>query len=171
MLTLCLASAAGCTRSTFDDAAWKVRGAEVLAPFKKQLKEALVTGLEKGPTEAIGACRFEAPKIAARLSTSKVKVGRTSHKLRNPDNAPKPWMVPLLDRYLGGASEPMAVKIDATTVGYAEPIMMQPLCLTCHGPSVAPDVAAEIKKLYPSDEAMGFSTGELRGMFWVELSE
>jgi hypothetical protein len=54
-------------------------------------------------------------------------------------------------------------------VGYVEPIYMQSLCLTCHGESLATDVADEIKRRYPQDEAIGFKPGELRGIFWLEF--
>jgi hypothetical protein len=52
--------------------------------------------------------------------------------------------------------------------GYAEPIFLKPLCLTCHGESLAPDVAARINELYPEDRALGFETGDFRGVFWIE---
>lgn len=167
---LIVALALGCQRS-FDEGSWKARGAEAILPFKKQLKQALLSGLEKGPTEAIQACRFEAPKIANSVSHSKLKIGRTSHKLRNPDNAPRDWMVPLLNRYLGGAKDPIAVRIDRETVGYVEPIVTEALCLTCHGASLAPAIQEEVAKYYPSDAATGFEVGELRGLFWAELSD
>ena len=165
-----LLSVLGCRGSSFDENAWKRRGAEAISPFKVQLKQALVEGMKTGPTDAINACRIQAPKIAAGLSNSKLKVGRTSHKLRNQSNAPEDWMAPLIDRYLGGATEPIAVQIDKGVVGYVEPIMTQPLCLTCHGSTLPPAIEAEIAKLYPSDAATGFEVGELRGLFWAELS-
>jgi hypothetical protein len=46
---------------------------------------------------------------------------------------------------------------------------MQSLCLTCHGESLALDVADGIKRRYPQDEAIGFKPGELRGIFWLEF--
>jgi hypothetical protein len=53
-------------------------------------------------------------------------------------------------------------------VGYIEPIYMQSLCLTCHGESLAADVAEEIKRRYPEDQAIGYKPDELRGIFWLE---
>ena len=48
-------------------------------------------------------------------------------------------MEPLLDRYEGDPDqrEPAVVIIDDATVGYAEPIYVQPLCVTCHGDSLS----------------------------------
>ena len=53
-------------------------------------------------------------------------------------------------------------------LGYVEPIIVQPQCLSCHGESLNEDVSMEINKLYPEDQAFGFKAGELRGVFWAE---
>ena len=163
---------AGCDRSKINESKYKEAGAEAVLPFKKSLKAALVAGLEQGPVKAISVCRVEAPKLAEKASTASAQVGRTSRKLRNPDNAPKPWMEPILDRYESDpeSREPAVVIIDEHTVGYVEPIYLQPLCVTCHGATLAPDLAAKIEELYPSDQAIGYAAGDLRGVFWAELA-
>jgi len=161
----------GCDRSKIDEAKWKEAGAEAVLPLKSSLKQALVAGLEKGPVEAISACRIQAPGLAEAASTGGIKVGRTSRKLRNPNNAPKPWMEPFLAVYETDPDrrEPGVALIDAHTVGYVEPIFVQPMCVTCHGADVAPDLRAKIEELYPDDQATGYAAGDLRGIFWAEL--
>ena len=57
---------------------------------------------------AIDACRVEAPRIAERVGAAGVAAGRTSHRLRNPANAPEPWMVPPLDEFRAGPPQPGA---------------------------------------------------------------
>jgi hypothetical protein len=52
---------------------------------------------------------------------------------------------------------------------YAEPIVIQDLCLACHGAEVAPDVKAALAEKYPTDAATGYVVGDLRGLAWVEL--
>ena len=47
--------------------------------------------------------------------------------------------------------------------------MVQPLCLSCHGSELAPDIATQITDLYPEDRAVGFEVGDLRGVFWLEF--
>jgi len=160
-----------CKRSKIDEAKWKEAGAQAVLPFKKSLKEALVAGLDDGPVKAISACRVEAPKLAEAVSTGGIKVGRTSQKLRNPANAPKLWMQPFLQLYETDPEgrEPGIVLIDEKTVGYIEPIFMQPLCVTCHGSEPAPDLQAKLKELYPDDQATGYVAGDFRGVFWAEL--
>jgi len=160
-----------CDRSKINEAKWKEAGAEAVLPFKKSLKQALVTGLEDGPVVAVSACRVEAPKLAEAQSLGAINVGRASLKLRNPNNAPKPWMQPFLEVYENDPEqrEPGVVLIDKNTVGYVEPIFMQPLCVTCHGAELAPDLQARLEELYPDDQATGYSAGDLRGVFWAEL--
>jgi len=160
-----------CDRSKINEAQWKEAGAEAVLPFKKSLKEALVAGLEDGPVAAVSACRVEAPKLAEAQSTGAIKVGRASQKLRNPSNAAKLWMQPFLQVYQTDPERrvPSVVLIDEKTVGYVEPIFVQPLCVACHGAELAPDLQAKVSELYPDDQATGYAPGDLRGVFWAEL--
>lgn len=157
-----------CSGSEFDPAP---KGAELLAPFKANLKTALVSGMEKGPVSAISACRTEAPRVSGDLSVEGVVMGRSSHKLRNPGNSAPEWVAPILAGYVEDSESPTpsGVELSDGRYGYVEPIMVQPLCLTCHGSELRPDVAAAIRALYPHDEATGFSEGDFRGVFWVEF--
>lgn len=147
-----------CSQPADDPAA---RGAELLAPFKAELKSALQAGMEDGPAAAIEVCSEKAPEIAASLSVDGVSMGRSSHKLRDPTNTAPTW--------LEFGTEPVVADLGDGRHGYAEPIFTQPLCLVCHGSVISPEVAASIEERYPEDEATGFEVGDLRGMFWVEF--
>lgn len=159
----------GCTEAPapVDKAA---RGAELLAPFKADLKTALLQGMESGPADAVTVCRDRAPQIAAALSVDGVSMGRSSHRLRNPVNAPQDWLAPIVAGFADGTFglAPQVVDIGDGRTGYVEPIVLQPLCLTCHGTEVQPELAARIAELYPDDAATGFAAGDVRGVFWVE---
>ena len=153
-------------------AADRERARAALAPFKEQLVEALTGQLgEGGPENAIRICRERAPEIAAELSVNGVRMGRTSHKTRNPANAPEAWVEPLLAAYLEEPTnpKPRAVRLDETTFGYVEPIYVVHFCLSCHGPRVEPALLEEIQSLYPDDQATGFRADDLRGLFWVTM--
>jgi hypothetical protein len=149
------------------------KGAELVAPFKMDLKTALVSGMQGGPANAIAVCKTEAPHIARALSVDGVVMGRSSHKLRNPENVAPAWVTAIIETFAsnGGVPTPTGVDLGGGRYGYVEPIMTQPLCLSCHGSSLHPDIAATIGELYPDDEATGFSEGDLRGVFWVEFPE
>jgi hypothetical protein len=147
-------------------------GAAHLAPFKQQLMGALMAGFARGPVEAVDSCHLQAPEIAAGLSGGGVQLGRTSHRLRNPANAGPDWATEVLQGYLeqSGGWTPKTVALAGGREGYVEPIVTQPLCLTCHGTSVAPEVLDAIAERYPEDQATGFETGDLRGVFWVSYA-
>jgi hypothetical protein len=147
--------------------------AAVVARVREDLGKALRDALAQGPEQAIDVCRVEAPRLAQAAGGAGVSVGRTSHRLRNPANAPEPWMQPLLEEYR--LSEPApgsfrSVDLGPRGTGYVEPIYLQPLCATCHGEAVAPDLLARIRERYPEDRAVGFRVGEFRGLFWAVRS-
>jgi hypothetical protein len=147
------------------------RGAALLAPFKTALMQELVEGLEAGPVAAIGVCRLRAPAIADVLAVDGVRVGRRRHRLRNPANSAPDWVRPLLDRYRDTPTVrgPMVVPLGDGRSGYVEPIMVQPLCLGCHGSALEPAVIDALATMYPDDRATGYELGDLRGVFWVEF--
>lgn len=139
--------------------------------FKTALMAALKDGLADGPEQAIGACSILAPELAAEYSRDGVRIGRTSLRLRNPANAPEPWMEPLLRDYLGTGpgAEPRSVRIDEDTIGYVEPLYVGKPCLACHGDPIAEPVREQIAEMYPRDDSVGFREGDFRGLLWVTI--
>lgn len=141
-----------------------------LAPLKQGLMSTLQAALAESPASAVATCQLAAPAIAASASGDQYTVGRTSDRLRNPKNAPAPWMQIQLDAY---ASTPpddrtgTVVALADGAIGYVEPIRIQPMCTTCHGAAVEPSLLAEIRRRYPDDQAIGYATGDFRGLFWV----
>lgn len=150
------------------------RAGEALAPLKLGLRSALQSAMASGgPMSAIDVCRVRAPQIAADFSSQAIRVGRTSHRVRNPENAPKPWMEALLfelRKKSVAAGAYRIVSVDDEWIGYAEPIYLEPLCTVCHGTSIEESLSQRLNELYPFDQAVGFSPGDFRGLFWVEIS-
>lgn len=145
-----------------------------LTPLKTELMGKLAAALkEGGPVHAIEVCRLEAPAIAADAGEkSGIELGRTSHKLRNPTNAPRPWVKPILDELVASPPEPgsfRTVSLEDGRLGYLEPIFVNPLCLQCHGEEIAPKVRTALREKYPEDQATGFAPGAFRGLFWAEV--
>lgn len=139
------------------------------ALFKKlsaRLMEAMGNG---GPAAAIEVCSREAPRIAERVGQEfGVKIGRTSFRLRNPQNAPPDWVTPLIE---DRPKEAKFVDLPEKHTGALLPIMLKVQCLACHGPKdqIGDDVQRQLAKLYPDDQATGFQEGDLRGWFWVDV--
>jgi hypothetical protein len=131
-----------------------------------ELKGELEVG---GPSGAVVVCRDLAPMISEHVGEEHgVLIGRTSHRLRNPENVAPEWAAEWVARrddrpaYLEGPSGELGVLL---------PIRLMKPCLACHGASDAldGDVLAALAESYPEDRAVGFAEGDLRGWFWVEV--
>jgi len=151
---------------------FKKQAQDLLKPFKVELKGGLQSGMKKGgPVDALHACNILAPEILKKHNLEGYSIGRTSHKLRNPLNAPENWMLPLLEEYknthMDNPKEGQVV-FAKDFKAYVEPIYTQGICLTCHGSNIPDIVSDEIKTLYPLDKALDFKLGEFRGLFWVK---
>ena len=137
----------------------------------RELNEALSRG---GPGTAIAFCHLDATVVVQRLGrTEGIAAGRTSDRLRNPSNVPRPWAAPLVQANAGKQArsvEGFAVDL-GDKVGVLRPIAERALCAGCHGPAEAlsPAVRSVLADRYPVDRAVGFKEGEIRGWFWVEM--
>ena len=142
--------------------------------LKSELQAAIAIG---GPVHAIPVCNVRAPEIAATPSPGQWAIGRTSHKIRNPSNAPDDWETEVLEMFRERAAAGESLNaMEATefvagdagaTYRYMKAIPVGQVCLTCHGTDVEPELKAEIGTYYPDDRATGFALGELRGAFTI----
>ncbi|MFW6093145.1 MAG: Tll0287-like domain-containing protein [Pseudomonadota bacterium] len=148
----------------------------IVADFQQTLMGELQAAMaEGGPVQAIDVCREVAPAIAARASeASGAAVGRTALRVRNPDNAPDPAAVEVLEAFRAEVDADAAVAPERYTVHgdgsarYMRAIVLQPPCATCHGERLAPAVTEALAEHYPEDRATGFSVGALRGAFIID---
>ena len=161
---------------------WVDRSRALVAQLGGELKGELKGAIEQGgPVAAIGVCKERAPAIAARLSQqSGARVSRTALRVRNPANAPDDLQRAVLGQFAeqmastpagAAAGPPEAVFEIRGAQGierrYMRAIPTEALCLTCHGATLSPELAAAIRRDYPADAATGFAQGELRGAFSV----
>src|SRR5688572_8002559 len=178
--TLLLALAAGCGKAEAPptpggapiDPAAIARGKAIIAELKASLLARLQPAMQQGAASAIAVCNVEAPAIAAAQSRDGVVVGRATRKPRNPANLVFGWRVDAIAefearhaaRQLAGGT--FARRLDDGRIAVAEPLVIQELCTTCHGTSIAPDVQAVLAERYPADLATGYAVGDLRGLVW-----
>jgi hypothetical protein len=137
----------------------------LFSQLSSRLTEALAA---QGPVGAIQVCQVEAKSIAAAVGEqANVKLGRTGVRLRNTDNHAPAWATELVAQQI---DTPVFARLSNGHAVALLPIKLQPPCLMCHGPRemLAPEVIDQLAKLYPQDQATGFSEGELRGWFWIE---
>lgn len=155
-----------------DMQALTAEGAALIPPFQKQLLETVKGAMQAGgPAKAVEACQTLAPEIANQHSQQAWSVGRTALKVRNPENAPDEWERKVLEEFTAraAAGESLA-EMTRTEVVDGQFRMMKAIptgepCLACHGKDIKPELAALIDQRYPTDQARGFSLGELRGAF------
>lgn len=147
--------------------------------FSGTLKGVLVASMKSsGPAEAINVCNKVAPGIASELSKKYgMEIARTSLKVRNADNAPDNWEKNVLNAFEERKSEGESVKTltfsevitdnDSQEMRMMKAIPTGEVCLICHGNNIAEPVQVSLDKLYPDDQATGFSQGDIRGAFTV----
>lgn len=129
----------------------------------------LTAALDTGDAgAAIAVCKEKAPDVAAHVNDSYgVKIGRTSHQLRNAANVAPGWADVFVAEMV---EDPTYVAGPNGELGALLPIKLKAECQMCHGRADEIDegIMASISEVYPDDQAVGFAEGDLRGWFWVE---
>ncbi len=144
--------------------------------LKGELQAAMKAG---GPVTATSVCQARAPIITDMSSAnSGWDVGRTSLKLRNPENKPDTWEKKVLDDFearkqagedLKNMEYSEIVMSDGRkSFRYMKAIPTAELCLNCHGLNIKPEVASLLDELYPTDQAHGYNAGDIRGAFTLQ---
>jgi hypothetical protein len=147
----------------------------VVAGLHDALRRELAAGLtEGGPAFAVQSCHIDVIGVTARVARRPgVTAGRTSDRLRSPNNRPPAWAAALVAAAAGRRARDIdGYVVDlGDAVGVLRPIVHQPMCTPCHGPAQQIDsrVRAALAARYPTDRAVGFRDGDLRGWFWVRL--
>ena len=118
-------------------------------------------------------------KLAAQFKESNgvsdFSFGRTTLKVRNPNNTPDAVMKEVLLAWQSeeenGKEAEMVIRKSGNVLYGLKPIrIVSPTCLKCHGTDGTRDAEASkvIKARYPQDAAMDYYENELRGAFWVK---
>jgi len=153
----------------------------VVKQFGGELKKELLVSLNKGgPLTAISVCSQKAPAIAEELSHKRGwKIARTSLKFRNPRNAPDIWEQTILESFTersasgevpGEMEHYEVLTVEGVQVfRYMKAITVVEPCLTCHGQQIADDLKSKLQELYPADQAIDFSVGEIIGAFSISM--
>lgn len=129
---------------------------------------------------AVRVCSEVALKSTSEFSAQKGRyVRRVSLRNRNPENAPDENERRMLERFvqqqrdgsLAAEYSEVVTQEGRDTLVYFKPVLMGPVCLSCHGP--AESIPAEVRKIlaerYPKDTATGYTNGEVRGAIAVKV--
>jgi mono/diheme cytochrome c family protein len=155
------------------------KGQELALQTKSVLGKNLMGAIQKGgPTHALEFCNTRAIHLTDSMSQELgYKIKRVSDQPRNPDNRANEAEMAYISRSkeLLQKGEKLKGMIDSTRqpiVAYY-PIMTNDLCMNCHAPrdEMKAELLAALDNKYPEDEATGYATGELRGIWVVEMGD
>ena len=147
----------------------------MLKELGQKLQSAMTEG---GAVNAIGVCNTQAPEIAGRVSAqNQVKLSRVGTRARNPVmGVPNDWQAKALAQFDAGLArgdKPAEMEFSETITKsdgskefhFAKPIVLQPMCMSCHGgpEQISPEVKSKLSELYPNDKAVSYQPGQLRG--------
>lgn len=163
------------------DEPWVAEARGVATSIPPKLLAVLKAEIDQGGFEqAITACNEKAPQMAKAASEQTGwQVRRVSLKQRNPKAVPDAWEAATLadfDRRAAAGESPSTLEraeqvlVDGRpTYRYMRALPVQELCLGCHGPrdSLKPTVAARLNALYPADQGVGYSVGQIRGAMTI----
>lgn len=141
-----------------------------------QLQAALKEG---GVQQAVAYCQLAGHPITDSLSeVYQADIRRVSDRPRNPKNAASEAEVELMEAYKKQLAQeekiaPQTVTVDGRTRFYA-PIVLMDLCQKCHGTvgeTIQADDYAFIQERYPQDQATGYKSGDLRGLWQITFRD
>ena len=135
----------------------------------KNLKQELKAALKVSVLNALSVCNTKASIITQKSKAQNIQLGRVSQMNRNPNNSPKDWMLPYMERFKNGEIKDAYIKVSiGSKHGILKPIFTAPMCLKCHGENIDSTISSKIQELYPFDKATGFEVGDIRGYFFAE---
>lgn len=158
------------------DSVYISAGNHTVARTFDTLRNSLLKAIhEKGFPGAITFCNEKAYAMTNTYADS-ITVRRTAVRYRNPENRPDSLESSVLKEMaeqMKTAATPGIKLVRNTSTGeihFFKPIMLQPLCLNCHGApekQIQNTTLARIQELYPDDGAVNFKEGDLRGVWHI----
>jgi hypothetical protein len=133
---------------------------------------------EGGIPNAIDYCNLAAlPLTDSIAKANDVMVRRVSSKARNSANLPTAFEEGVLANYQSLMDKGMKASASVEEVDgevyFVAPIIVQPLCLNCHG-TPGEELALSnyelINAKYPEDQAINYKEGDLRGIWSIRFN-
>ncbi|HKK76404.1 MAG TPA: DUF3365 domain-containing protein [Saprospiraceae bacterium] len=132
---------------------------------------------KKGSTGAVEFCNTRAiPLTDSMQHVQNVQIKRVSDQNRNPNNRANADELAYIQAAKAALQNGETIKgkiseRNGQMVGYY-PIITNDMCLQCHGDpanDINPETLNKIQTLYPQDQATGYKSNELRGVWVVEI--
>lgn len=166
--------------SAADSARVLSEGGAVASAIAQGLAQRLQAELAaEGAAGAVDFCSRTALTLTDSLlaTTKATAVKRTSTRIRNPENLPDEHervALAWFDSVQAAGGERPASYLQAVgddELRFYRPLMIAPFCTQCHGTpeQIDPEVQRILAERYPSDQATGYSQGDMRGLIRVSL--
>ncbi len=155
------------------DSVYLQRGDNLVAQTFDTLRNSLLSAIaDKGFPPAIDFCNEKAYPLTTIYQNDSITIRRASARFRNPKNQPDSLeQAALADFIVNGPSTKIIRTRDQ--VHYIKPIMMQAMCLNCHGvpdQNIKPETLQAIRERYPTDKAINYAEGDLRGIWHIAFT-
>lgn len=158
---------------------WKDEGKRSVMEAGQLLKSNLINAIaDSGLVHAVNFCHVEAQPLADSASESLgYAVSRVVLKARNKKNKARGSDRQILQMLQkahnqGDTLQPVLVENPNKELVYYHPIMIEPLCLNCHGEvrvNINEPTFNALRAHYPNGKAMGYHLGDFRGAWKVIL--
>ncbi|MBN2894303.1 MAG: DUF3365 domain-containing protein [Campylobacterales bacterium] len=150
----------------------------LLGELGGNLKKELEKGGALGAAKFCSHSAFELTQSVAAKQGQGVQIKRVSLKNRNAANAPLKDEAIVLESleklHVEGVMLPeyLVKQVDADTYKFYKPMLInKEVCLKCHGVVTDAALKAELHSTYPTDKAMGYKSGDLRGAVVVTIKK
>lgn len=162
------------------DSSYAQIGLDIAFKTKAQLgKNLMGTMEEKGTIEALKFCNIKGIPLTDSMATAhQATIKRVSDKTRNPENKANEIELKNIEHFKTTLANNGEIKpiVDMTNdnVQFYYPIVTNAMCLQCHGnptKDLNPDLLTALNKLYPNDEALGYSENQVRGIWSIQFKK
>ncbi len=158
---------------------YEEKGIKIAMAAQQLLGQNLMREIQNhGTMEALEFCNLQAipltDSVARKFDAS---VQRVTDKARNPVNEANSGEKAIIDvfkREISAGKDPEPViKMKRDSVEFYYPLVTNNLCLQCHGKQEDMEfgVKEQILKLYPQDQATGYSENEVRGIWKIAFKK
>lgn len=147
---------------------------------KTQLGKKLMGAIQnKGLIGAVTFCNIKALAITDSMGmTNNANIKRVSDKPRNPNNAAnlkeQKYIATFKELLANNKELKPLIKESEETINFYFPITTNAMCLKCHGnleQELKFSTYEKIKELYPEDEAIGYDTDQVRGIWSINFDK
>jgi hypothetical protein len=156
------------TATVVPDSVYMKQGDKLISMTFDTLRNSLLAAIgEQGFPYAISFCNEKAYPLTTLYANDDVTIRRASDRFRNPHNQPDSLEAEVLKSYAAQGPSPRLIRT-GNEVHYIKPIMMQAMCLNCHGTpneTISPVTLASIRETYPEDRATYYAENDLRGIW------